>query len=122
MKTSARVATTFAFALLVGGTSLFASPTLISVQSGGIAIGSSNTATSGLSAANAWTVNETMTGAGTLRIFAEDGVPLAQPGPTAHTTGAWFIKTVTNNTGVAWTSFEMELQEIIGTPSGQGVT
>src|SRR5262249_15632205 len=36
------------------------------------------------------------------------------------TTGKWFLKTVTNNTGSAWTSFELELQEILGVPSSDG--
>jgi hypothetical protein len=34
--------------------------------------------------------------------------------------GFFMTKTVTNNTGVAWTSFDMELQEILGTASSDG--
>jgi hypothetical protein len=42
------------------------------------------------------------------------------PADTGHTTGFWLKKVVTNNTGIAWTSFENELHEILGTPSADG--
>jgi hypothetical protein len=39
---------------------------------------------------------------------------------SAYTSGSWFTKTVENDTGTAWTSFVMALQEILGTASGEG--
>jgi len=39
---------------------------------------------------------------------------------TIHSYGRWIQKEVTNNTGIAWTSFEMELQSVLGTPSTNG--
>ena len=86
---------------------------------GGISI-TSLTLTGGLTADNAWTVNETLTSAGTLAITDTDGIPLLSPGPTFHSSGTWITKTVLNNSGLTWTSFEMELQQIPGTASGDG--
>jgi hypothetical protein len=37
-----------------------------------------------------------------------------------HTTGFWLEKHVTNLTGEAWTYYDHELQEILGTPSAEG--
>jgi len=96
--------------------------TIITVQSGGIVIGSQNTATAGTQAAP-WTIAETMTAAGILNLAdPTDGVPLQQPStpPGGFGSGSWFSKTVTNSTGADWTSFELELQEILGTPSPDG--
>jgi hypothetical protein len=109
-----------AFALLTGGSSLFAAP-IFYVAGGGIAITGQNTATAGNTVGTAWTVSETMTSAGTLGISDTDGAPLA-PGPVfgGFTSGTWITKTVLNNTGETWTSFEMELQQILGTASGDG--
>jgi hypothetical protein len=120
MKTPVRFAATLAAALLISGTSLFAVPAF-SVANGGIAIGSQNTATAATSAGTAWTVDEGMTATGTLALTDTDGNPLVSfTGITGHTAGAWITKTVTNNTLDTWTSFEMELQQILGTPSGEG--
>src|SRR5262245_59539974 len=70
-----------------------------------------------------WTVNETYTGIGSgVLLFTDtDGNSLGPGNPTGtdHETGRWILKTVTNNTGVTWTSFELELQETLGIPSGQ---
>ncbi len=110
-----------AFVLLMGGSSIiFADPALFSVQNGGIVITSQSTATAGTQG-NPWTLNETMTGAGTIALRDTDGTPLGPQGTVgAFLSGSWITKTVMNNTGVAWTSFEMELQQILGTPSGDG--
>ena len=94
--------------------------TVVAVQSGGIVIGATNTATAGTQAAP-WTIVETMTALGTLRMSDTDGTPLQSPSTIApFVSGNWFTKTVTNNTGGAWSSFELELQEILGTPSSDG--
>ena len=58
-------------------------------------------------------------GVGVLQFIDEDGQPLAETVPDRDS-GSWFTKTVLNTTGVPWTSFELELQEILGTPSGHG--
>ena len=39
------------------------------------------------------------------------------PAQTGHSTGFWLKKQVINKTGVAWSSFDNELQQIFGTPS-----
>jgi len=98
---------------------IFAIPsfaTSVSVQSGGVTIISSDLSTAGTQT-TPWLINEDMTSAGTVRL---DGY-LAQPSGTGtHTSGSWFTKTILNNSGVAWTSFELELQWILGTPSTDG--
>jgi len=98
---------------------LFAIPsfaTSVSVQSGGVTIISSDLSSAGTQA-SPWLINESMTNAGTLQF---DGF-LAQPtGTGTHESGSWFTKTIINNTGTAWTSFELELQWILGTPSTEG--
>jgi hypothetical protein len=104
-------------ALLSSGSSLFGVP-VFSVANGGIIITSQSTAGPASTQATAWTVNETMTSPGTLSLSDTDGTPLGTlPG---FTNGSWITKTVVNNSGVVWTSFEMELQQILGTASGEG--
>lgn len=96
--------------------------TIISVQSGGITLNSTNTGTAGTQA-DPWTISESMTGAGVLQFLADpNGSPVGPENTTdsGHSTGRWISKSVTNNTGIAWTSFEVELQLVLGTPSGQG--
>ena len=90
----------------------------ITVENGGIVLNSTDTSTVG-DAGDPWVIDETMTSSGTLRF---EGDPLGGNNPTGsgHAAGKWFQKIVTNNTGVDWTSFELELQVILGTPSGQG--
>lgn len=95
--------------------------TVISVQSGGITLDSSSTATAGSSGAP-WLIGETMTSSGTLKFLGDPDGPLA-PGNSTGTSqdeGKWISKTVVNNSGVDWTSFELELQVILGTPSPDG--
>jgi PEP-CTERM motif len=112
-----------ALVVLITAVSANADP-LVSKVSGPFTLNSFNT--SGLLGAlgTPWTVNETYTGigAGVLLFTDTDGDSLGPGNPTAtdHLTGRWIQKTVTNNSGVTWTSFELELQEILGTPSGQG--
>jgi hypothetical protein len=67
-----------------------------------------------------WLLDETFTGPGpgTLALTDTDGQPLGDLFPFAS--GSWFLKTVTNSSGVAWTSFEIELQELLGVASGEG--
>jgi hypothetical protein len=73
-----------------------------------------------------WTITESLTGPLTLRFFEDSTVanlsPVGPGNPTnsGHSYGRWIYKTVTNNTNTAWTSFEIELQAILGTASGQG--
>jgi hypothetical protein len=104
-------------AALLGESSLFGVP-VFSVANGGIVIGAQSTAGNASTQATAWTVNETVTSAGTLALSDTDGTPLGTLPPFAN--GSWITKTVLNNTGVVWTSFELELQEILGTASGEG--
>jgi hypothetical protein len=85
----------------------------IAVQSGGITLNSDNTGAAG-SSADPWLINETMTAPGTL-IIRDFGA--GNPTGTGHSRGRWFEKTVINDTGVDWTSFELELQVILGTAS-----
>jgi len=107
---------------LAVGFSGMASASAITVQSGGITLTSTDTTAAGGSAAP-WSIVEGMTSPGTLQ-FSQDnnGEPLGSGNPTnsGHSLGKWISKTVTNNTGVAWTSFELELQSLLGTPSTDG--
>lgn len=120
MNTTRTITAALALASLLGSTSLTALP-VFSVAGGGISIGSQDTTTAGTSAGTAWTVSETMTSSGTLALTDTDGNPLVTGGHISpHSHGAWFTKTVLNDTGTTWTSFELELQEILGTPSGEG--
>lgn len=98
---------------------------VISVQSGAIAITGQNTGTTGANIANAWTVDENMGPGlgGTLQFDGTNGdgaLGNSNPTGTIHARGKWITKTVRNNTGVAWTSFELELQSLLGTPSTNG--
>jgi len=71
------------------------------------------------SEADPWLINETMTSSGTLAF--SDG-PLGGDNDTGslHSTGKWFAKTILNDTGITWTSFELELQDELGIPSLDG--
>jgi hypothetical protein len=115
-----------AVALAVGG--LWAGETraaTITVESGGITLNSSNTTTAG-TLADPWLIDEIMTSSGTLRFSGDNEpggeTPLGGANPTdsGHAEGRWIEKTILNDTGIAWTTFELELQVILGTPSGQG--
>ena len=92
---------------------------VVAPVSGPMTQNGSNLTTAGTAAAP-WTLNETFTalGVGILQFSDTDGQPLASlPG---FVSGSWISKTVLNDTGTAWTSFELELREILGTPSGEG--
>jgi hypothetical protein len=49
-----------------------------------------------------------------------DALASGNPTGTGHALGKWMTKTVINNTSTTWTSFELELQTILGTPSTGG--
>ncbi len=93
----------------------------ISVESGGISLNSFDTTTAGTDV-DPWLIDEDMTAAGVLRFESDNGGPLGGENPTnsGHEEGRWFSKTIFNDTGITWTSFELELQVDLGTPSGQG--
>jgi hypothetical protein len=119
MKRLGQACTAFLLAFAVVGSGAHAAA--ITVQSGGISINSTNTAAAG-TLADPWLIDETMTSAGTLR-FAGDTAsgPLGNDNPvTTHARGKWIQKTILNDTGVTWTTFELELQVILGIASGQG--
>jgi len=71
-----------------------------------------------------WTIFETFSAvaAGDLRFSSETGSPVGPSNTTQtfHSYGKWIQKTVTNNTGLTWTSFEIELQSVYGQPSVDG--
>lgn len=79
-----------------------------------------------------WYIKESFTGIGVgdLKFSSDIGTAntsalnnpnlAANPTGTGHDFGRWIQKEVINNTGIAWTSFEMELQVVLGTPSGSG--
>lgn len=94
------------------------SATVISVESGGITLTSTDTSTTG-SNASPWSIVENMITPGTLK-FSQAPLGTGNPTGSGHSLGKWISKTVTNTTGVAWTAFEMELQSILGTPSPDG--
>jgi hypothetical protein len=97
-----------------------ASATTITVAGGGIVIGGSDTSTVG-SLADPWLVGETMTSAGLLAFTAEEGSALEQNTTgSAHSFGKWLQKTIINNTGENWTSFELELRVDPTLPSLDG--
>jgi len=97
-----------------------ASAATISAFSGGILVTSYDTTNVG-SLADPWLVAEDMTSAGTLIFSEEQGHPLGtNTTGSLHTFGKWLQKTIVNNTGVNWTSFELELQVVPGTPSLDG--
>jgi hypothetical protein len=96
----------------------------LSVESGLGTLDSYSFLSAGDVVGNAWTINDTLTGNSPflLRFATENGSPLS-PGTltgTFHQAGKWFLKSVTNNTGVAWTSFELEVQSIMGVASTDG--
>jgi hypothetical protein len=82
-----------------------------------------NVGTAGTQAAP-WTLTEGITVGPMVLEFSEatGGSPVGPDNPTnsGHVYGKWFQKTVTNNTGEDWTSFEMELQSVYGVPSTDG--
>jgi hypothetical protein len=97
---------------------------LVSRVSGPFTLNSFNTSSALGALGTPWTINESFTGIGSgiLQFTDDDNDSLGPGNPTlsGHNTGRWIQKTVTNTTGVTWTSFELELQEILGTPSSEG--
>jgi hypothetical protein len=93
----------------------------IVVSSGGpLALNGVSVASDG-SAVTPWALNETFTssGVGILGFSDEDGRPLGT-GIGTSVTGSWFTASITNDTDIAWTSFELELQKALGRASGEG--
>jgi hypothetical protein len=90
--------------------------TTITVESGGIVLNSTDTTKVG-SEGDPWLISETMTSAGTLQ-FSDLGGD--NDTGSLHVFGKWISKSVTNSTSVDWTSFELELQLILGTASEDG--
>jgi hypothetical protein len=82
-----------------------------------------NTSTAG-SLVDPWTITQTYSGAGgaILQFDNEGGSPVGPGNPTGsgHWNGRWLEITITNDTGMPWTSFEFELQAILGTASSDG--
>src|SRR5262245_19784540 len=109
-------------AVLMGAVCAQADP-IVTTVSGPFALNSFNTSSLLGALATPWTINETFTGVGAgvlvLRDADEDSLGPGNPTNSGHTTGRWIQKTVTNTSGVAWTSFELEVQEILGTPSDE---
>ena len=109
-----------AIALMASGSAF--SQTTLSVQSGPGSVTSFNFGTTGTSA-DPWLISESITGIApvVLKLTAEQGGAVG-PGNsgTGFGTGKWITKTVTNNTGSAWTSFDLELQSVLGVPSVDG--
>jgi hypothetical protein len=98
--------------------------TNISWYAGPVVLDTYDTAYAG-SSTYPWVIFETFTavGAGDLKFDSQTGASALSPGnPTGsgHTYGRWVQKTVTNNTGLTWTSFELELQKTYGQPSVDG--
>ena len=105
----------------------FASAATLNVESGGITLDSYDFSTAGTEA-TPWLINETMTSAGTIKFAGVTGAggPLGTGNSTetGHNYGKWIDKYITNNSGADWTSFELELQTVLGQPSlgGDGLS
>jgi len=120
------IASHLKFAALVAATVASASAfsaTTASVQSGPGTI-TYNFGTAG-SQANPWTISENITSNAAPVVLQLTNPESGAVGPTnstgsGHAIGKWFSKTVTNNTASAWSSFDLELQQVLGTPSTDG--
>ena len=97
--------------------------TVITYVSGPGSLDSSDTTKTG-TLADPWLLGETYSGVSPfiLKFSDSNGEPLGPGNPTGtgHDYGKWIKKTVVNNSGVEWTSFEIEVQSTLGIPSGQG--
>lgn len=97
--------------------------TTVTYTSGPGSAGVLNTAPAGTQAAP-WTLSETITGIAPLVISFNN--PQTEPvGPSDSTGlgyafGKWITLTITNNSGFAWSSFDLELQSVLGTASTDG--
>jgi hypothetical protein len=109
-------------AVLMGAVCAQADP-IVATISGPFALNSFNTSSLLGALATPWTINETFTGVGSgILALRDDDDNVLGPGNPTNTndaTGRWIQKTVTNTSGVPWTSFELELQEILGDPSDE---
>jgi|SRR5215510_11210842 len=120
---SRNVASLAVLVVLVVAVSANADP-LVTKVSGPFTLNSFNTSSALGAQATPWTLNETFTGIGSGILQFTDATDNDSLGPgnltlSPHVTGRWIQKTVTNNSGVPWTSFELELQEILGIPSDE---
>jgi hypothetical protein len=103
------------FALLMSAlfvTPTIAAPIVVSTTPSIISVMTFNPSTTGESA-NPWLLTENLLGltSGTLRFSNDDGSVLqGSAAGIAQTEGKFFLVTVTNNTAVPWTSFELELR------------
>lgn len=88
----------------------------ITVESGGLSITTFDDSTAGTES-DPWLLEESVTGTGTLKWAG--GLGGSVPG-ISQSAGKFLEITKVNNTSNAWTSFELELQVILGTPSGEG--
>jgi hypothetical protein len=108
--------------MLMAGIS--ASATTITVSAGNATITADTSSTGAL--ATPWAINEQYSGPGavTLQLQSATGGSAVGPGNATgtpnHDDGRWVSKTVTNNTTDTWTSFELELQSVLGVPSTDG--
>jgi hypothetical protein len=100
--------------------------TVISYVSGPGTLNSSNTTTAGNTTAP-WLIAETLTGVTPFVLKLDNttvGALVSPVGPGStlgsHTNGRWFTKSVTNNSGFVWTSFELEVESILGVASTDG--
>lgn len=96
--------------------------TTVGITSGAGTVGILNTAPTGTQAAP-WTLVETISTVSPFVVRFSN--PQTEPvGPTSsisgYTYGKWLSLTITNNTASAWSSFDFELQSVLGTPSVDG--
>jgi hypothetical protein len=99
-----------------------ASATTITAAAGGVTVDSFDTTTVGTSA-DPWVLNETMTGPGMVAFTSEvagESALIDNPTGSGHSFGKWLAKTIINNSGIAWTSFELELRVDPALPSLDG--
>jgi hypothetical protein len=96
--------------------------TIITAFAGGVTVDSFNTAGAGTEG-DPWLLTDTLTSPGLVALTEEQGGnPLGPDNPTgsAHVFGKWLVKTIVNNSGINWTSMELELQIVPGVASLDG--
>ena len=93
-----------------------ANAAIITVESGGLSIVDFDDSTAGTQA-DPWLLEESVTSTGLVKWSG--GLGGSVPG-IAQLAGKFLAITKWNNTGQAWTSFELELQVTPGSPSGEG--
>jgi|GEM_PF-1150572 len=97
--------------------------TTVAYTSGPGTVGTFNRAPAGTQAAP-WTLAETFTGIGPL-VVSFNNLQTEPVGPTdgtgiGYTYGKWIALTITNNSSSVWSSFDLELQSVLGTASTNG--